>query len=76
MNAAREEVRLPKRECNRNVRFHKELNCVSANKDTMDVSSGVPCRSGGNTNQKHPNGFARGCPTCWNLDKTSYQIML
>lgn len=40
MNAAREEIRLPKRECNRNMRFHKELNCVSANKDTMDVSSG------------------------------------
>lgn len=35
VNAAREEIRLPKKECNRNVHFYKELNCVSANKKTM-----------------------------------------
>lgn len=27
------------------MHFYKELNCVSANKNTIEVSPGVPCRS-------------------------------
>lgn len=35
VNAAREEIRLQKKSANRNVNFYKELNCVSANKNTI-----------------------------------------